>query len=73
MESLPYDNLEQLALVLKATYMGTEHERKIPTEVLTTMGKDPIRFIDAMVNFINAELPSNGNIFFLSEIPLKSN
>jgi len=65
MDSLPYDNLEQLALVLKATYMGTDEERKIATEVLTTMGKDPIRFIDAMVNFINAELPSNDQVMLL--------
>jgi len=64
MESLPYDNLEQLALVLKAIFQGTEQEKNIATEVLTTMGKDPIRFIDAMTSFVNAELPSNGILFF---------
>ena len=71
MDSLPYENLEQLALVLKATYRGTEQEKNIATEVLTTMGKDPIRFIDAMVSFVNAELPSNGIFFFFRRILLK--
>jgi len=55
MENLPYDNLEELALVLQGVFFGDQLTVNKTQDTLTQMAKEPIRFTDALVRIITNE------------------
>lgn len=53
MDNLPYDNPEQLAYYLLATFKGSSNEEvSKATEVLHRMSKDIVRFADSAMNIV---------------------
>lgn len=60
MNQLPYDDLNQLTVYIKATYSGNQEQQEKATEILHEMGKDQVRFVDTMLSLIASDGPANG-------------
>ena len=55
MDSLPYDNIEQLANCLYLTFRGRGDEVKQASEYLNSMAKDITRFATSLMNLVTCD------------------
>jgi len=53
--SLPYDNIEELAVLLQASFSGNNETIKQSQTVFGQMSQDPIRFLDSLMKIITSE------------------
>jgi len=53
--SLPYDNIEELAILLQASFSGNNETIKQSQTVFGQMSQDPIRFLDSLMKIITSE------------------
>ena len=59
---LPYDNLVDLAYLIRDAYTGLVENQKKAMDKLELMGQDPVRFANAMASLIIAEEQTTGII-----------
>ena len=60
METLPYDNFNQLAEVLLALSSDDQNKQKQATKIMTDMVLQPTKFIDSMMALVLADTPITG-------------
>jgi len=53
--SLPYDNIEELAVLLQASFSGNNETIKHSQNVFAQMSRDPTRFLDSLMKIITSE------------------
>jgi len=63
---LPYDDLVQLAYLIRAAYTGEAENQKKAMDRIELMGNEPVKFTSAMAQLIVADEQTTGKTFIFS-------
>jgi len=53
--SLPYDNLEEVAILLQAVFSGNNETTQHSQEVFAKMAENPVKLVDCLMKIILSE------------------
>lgn len=62
MDSLPYENLDQLAKLILAANGLTEEEKDTAAETLNKMNNNTCQFIESLMNLVSSERTDSNSL-----------